>query len=179
MPSDAQYVGVSRSSISKHWKENRPWYKFFSDPNISVTSFTKYLEKQYNLKLTKFFSSEGAIRIDDIRGLYENMSFYSDLNYGRFPTFNLNFSFNGENISSGEFEVKLFKDKHVNIISTLNFRERSVEEDGVKKLWTGKYPYTLDFISPRLQGRNIQPSIMILMSSSEDYEKIKESQTQR
>ena len=173
LPSNSEYVGVGKSDIQKHWDENAGFFKkFFSDPSIDMKSFKDYLGKELNNRLETFFAENKNVRLDNIRGLYENMS-YSGSNTGRYQ-FDLDFKIDNMKINGGFFAVKFFtKNKNWNVIGSA-YPE--------VKMWKGKvntevgHPYKIDIFRMNSNVITAQPSITIKINSSEQYEKIKKTQ---
>ncbi len=161
MAAGHQYVGVGQTDIASHFNDNNNWFTTtLSSPDINTSSFTDYLSSELNSKVENFITTQTPQRIDDIRGFYENFNLFgSGINWGRF-SFNLDMNINGTRVNNGTGNVKIFKNKNLNIFDYIEFDLRT---------WNGEvntamtYPYQIQLHSSRIQGGNPQPTIHLLI----------------
>jgi RHS repeat-associated protein len=79
-----EYVGVGTNDIYKHYNSKHPILKYFTNPNVNYKSFNKYLSQEIINRVQKFVTDWKEFKIDNIRGLKENIDLKNALNKGRF-----------------------------------------------------------------------------------------------
>ncbi len=129
-----EYVGKSRNSVNNHFKKIHPFLHYIFNPDIDMKSFKKYLSKEIMRRVDNFAKTGKKFRIDNIRGLKENIDLKHSINKGRFklPLYN-----NSDN-TIGKIEVKLFPNEDSNI-----YGPNTMQVINQESLGTQKYPYQI------------------------------------